>query len=74
MEYEFREIICPYCGHQFMFRKNEGGVKVFEYIDILTGKTCASTICTECRNIVIAIDKVLEGVREDDDRIKEQGI
>ncbi len=74
MAYEFREVICPYCGHQFMLHKSEGGIKIVEYLDKTNGKLCASTICPKCRETVIALDKVLVGVREDDDRIKVQGI
>ena len=69
MSYEYREVICPYCKHQFMFRKNEGGVKVCDYIDKITGTKMYSVICTSCGKWLKAMENVLEGVREDDDRI-----
>ena len=69
MSYEFREVICPYCKHQYMFRKNEGGIKCGDYIDKTTGKIAIAEYCPKCGKWLYALDSVLEGVREDDARI-----
>ncbi len=71
MAYEFREVICPYCQHQFMFHKIECGVRFCEYKDKITGKKMYSEQCPSCRKLLFAIENVLEGVKEDDERIIE---
>jgi len=50
------------------------GEKYYEYTDKTTGKILSSAICPKCGKTVIAIDKVLEGIREDDDRVVTHGI
>ena len=74
MAYEYREVVCPYCEHRFMFNKGVDGEKYYEYTDKTTGKILSSAICPKCGKTVIAIDKVLEGIREDDDRVVTHGI
>ncbi len=74
MSYEYREVICPYCKHQFMFRKNEGGLKVCESMDKITGAKMYSVICTSCGKWLKAMKNVLEGICEDDDRILTRGV
>lgn len=74
MTYEFREVICPYCKHQFMFHKNAGGVRAYEYIDRITGKKVYPERCTQCNKWLFAIENVLEGICEDDERVLEKPI
>ncbi len=73
MPYEFREVICPYCKHQFMFQKTEDGVRIYDCRDKITGKKMYVAICPECRGFLYAIENFLEGVREDDDRVARIG-
>ncbi len=74
MSYEYREIICPYCLHRFMFLKNPVELKCIEYIDKNTGEIVPDTICPKCNKTVIALEHKLEGVCTDDERINSQGI
>ncbi len=74
MGYEFREIICPYCNHRFMFNKGEDGKKYIEFVEKQTGRSLSSAICPKCANTVVALDKVLVGIRDDDEKIITHGI
>ena len=69
MAYEFREVICPYCKHQFMFHKIECGVRFCDYKDKITGKKMYVEICPNCGNFLLAIENILEGIKKDDDRV-----
>ena len=73
MSYEFREEICPYCQHRYMFHKLECGVTFCEYKDRITGKKLHLEYCPNCSKYLYAIENVLEGIKEDDDRIIEVG-
>ena len=74
MAYRFREVICPYCQHQFMLRKNEGGMKIYNYFDKKTGRKMYSTMCPQCKEHLYAIEHVLEGIKKDDERVLEKGL
>ena len=72
MPYEFREVICPYCQHQFMFHKVECGVRFCDYKDKITGKKIyLADRCPNCGKFVFAIENILECIKEDDPRIRE---
>lgn len=74
MSYEFREVICPYCEHRFMFHKAECGVRVYHYKDKITGKKIyLAGRCPNCGEFVFAIENILEGLKEDDERILKIG-
>lgn len=74
MSYEFREVICPYCEHRFMFHKVECGVRVYHYKDKITGKKIyLADRCPNCGEFVFAIENILEGLKEDDERILKIG-
>ena len=73
MSYEFREVICPYCQHRFMIHKVECGVRFCDYKDKLTGKKMYVEKCPNCEKFLFAIENILEGIKEDDDRVIEVG-
>ena len=71
--YQFREVICPYCQHRYMTRKVECGVRFCDYKDKLTGNKMYLEICPKCGKFLFAIENILEGIKEDDDRVIEVG-
>lgn len=57
-----------------MFYKNAGGVRAYEYIDRITGKKMFPERCTQCNKRLFAIENVLEGICEGDERVLEKPI
>lgn len=57
-EYHFREIICPYCEHRFMMRREQEGI-------ILEGVNdrYEDTICPKCGKWLTVKEHVLMGKR-----------
>ena len=68
MSYEFREVICPYCQHRYMTHKVS---EWCDYRDKITGKKMYVEKCPKCSNFLFAIENVLEGIKEDDERVTE---
>lgn len=74
MGYEYREVVCPWCDHRFMWNKTGGGLKLHEYICIDTGEYADKTVCPKCANEMVVLEHVLNGVFKDDKRLKVYGI
>ena len=49
MGYKYREVICPYCHHKFMWQQSvQEGSTWAEYTDKITKEICLSAKCPEC--------------------------
>ncbi len=75
MEYRYREVKCPWCGHVFMWNEmgREGSV-TFEYKHKETGKLVEEAKCPACEKNMLVLDGVFEGIDVNDDRIERIGI
>ena len=75
MAYEFREVKCPWCGHIFMWNKNEGeGLRTHEYRLKETGEYLGNPKCSKCDIGMVVLDSVLEGIDPKDERVRSIGI
>lgn len=62
---KYRQVICPYCKHQYMTHilDNNYDVKICHDGDVLQGWF---DVCPMCNRFLYAIDNVLLGVAEDE--------
>ena len=56
--YHFREIICPYCKHQFMMKREEEGIVIEGVTD-----QKEDTICPKCGKWLTVKEHVLMGAK-----------
>ncbi len=56
--YHFREIICPYCKHQFMMRRMQEGIVIKGVTD-----RKEDTICPKCGKWITVKEHVLMGAK-----------
>ena len=48
MKYTFREVVCPFCEHRFMYNQNGREIIFYEYRDKETGKYYIDKVCPKC--------------------------
>lgn len=66
MSYYFREIICPYCEHKFMWQKDiQEKYSWFKYRNKKTGEICLSSKCPACSNKMIVSKDNIVGIHID---------
>lgn len=72
MGYQFREVICPYCHHKFMWQKDvQDGSSWKEYRNKLTNELCLSAKCPVCSNNMIVSSDFITGIDIDSTDFKE---
>lgn len=75
MAYEFREVKCPWCDHIFMWQKHSGeGLVLHEYRSRDTGEFVEKANCPECGMEMLVLERILEGIDTEDERIERVGI
>ena len=66
MGYKYREVICPYCQHKFMWQQSvQEGSTWAEYINKTTSKISISAKCPECSKRMIVSEDSDYGIVED---------
>lgn len=66
MGYHFREVICPYCEHKFMWQKDTQERNSWsEYRNKKTGELCLSAKCPTCSNEMIISKNNIVGINID---------
>lgn len=70
MAYKYREVICPWCDHKFMWQEDGGeGPVICEYEDKETGKYYAATKCPKCSEEMVVLNHILQGIDTEDPRL-----
>ncbi len=75
--YHYREIICGYCRHRFVFNKDPGEWGYGHYYKKKDGTMGIETKCPSCGEMVVSFDDEIEALpfvlREDRDDIEVHG-
>lgn len=70
MMYRYREVVCPFCDHKFMYNQNGREIIFYEYMDRQTGKYYIDTTCPKCAEKMIVVENELKGYFTDDNRFE----
>lgn len=64
--YKYREVICPWCKHRFMWNQSTISSQWNEYVDEKTGESIGlETSCPMCSEKMIVVKGKLEGLFPD---------
>lgn len=76
--YNYREVVCPYCGHKYIWlNTSEDGNSFYIYINKYTLEECLSSKCPACDKKSIISDASKIGIdinSEDFERITMRGL
>ena len=65
MGYTYREVICPYCHHKFMWQDSvQEGSSWAEYRNKATSEVCLSAKCPKCSQKMIVSKDSTIGINE----------
>lgn len=66
MGYKYREVICPYCVHKFMWEESvQDGCQWIEYTNKKTYEICLSAKCPSCSSKMIVSKDSVFGIKTD---------
>ena len=71
--YKYREVICPWCDHRFMWNRTGNEFPLHRIRLKETGESLDDTECPKCGSEVVVLDHVMEGLDVDDARIEVAG-
>ncbi len=75
MPNEYREVVCPFCQHKFMWDKQGNFiVETVEYRLKENGKITKKAKCPKCEKEMLVLEGETDGIYLNDPRIEKFGI
>lgn len=68
--YHYREVICPWCSHRFMWQEGSDTPPIYEYREKTTERILYSAKCPVCEKKMIVLPGEIFAVSLDDDKVK----